>query len=95
MSPGSTPVEAIHLGSRALPDVIAEVDAAIERAVSGAAVDLVTALEVVAKYAVPAAAVRGARAGFRRDPGGGWRIELRPGRRRRETQATPRREPRR
>jgi len=69
---------AIALGDRSLPDAFADVEAAIERAASGEALDLTTADELVVKYVVPTAAVRGVRSAFRRDAALGWRITLRP-----------------
>jgi hypothetical protein len=82
VSPDATPVTSIELGGRPLGEVLPEVDAAIARALQGEAIDLLTTEEVVAKYAGPAAAVGGARAGFRRDASGCWRVELRSGSRR-------------
>jgi hypothetical protein len=74
------PAEATHvaLGDRALPQTLAEIEAAIGRAVDGEALDLTTTHEVIVKYVVPTAAVRGVRASFRRDPDLGWRVALRP-----------------
>ncbi len=79
----------IELGARPLPETLPLVSEAIERAVAGEAIDLTTRHEVVVKYVVPTAAVRGVKAGFRRDPHEGWRVELRPRARPASTEAHP------
>ena len=72
------PVAVIELGARRLPETLPLVSDAIERTIAGEAIDLTTEQEVVVKYVVPTAALRGVKVGFRSDPQGGWRVELRP-----------------
>lgn len=71
-------VTQIDLTGQPLPAALPAITDAIERAVGGESVDLTTGDETAVKYMVPTAAVRGVRAAFRRDPAGGWRVELRP-----------------
>lgn len=73
-----SPVSEIALGARPLPQTVAEIEDAITRAGAGESLDLTTEHEVIVKYVVPTAAVRGVRSSFRRDPALGWRIALRP-----------------
>jgi hypothetical protein len=68
----------VALGAQALPLTLDAIEDAIVRASGGEAIDLTTEHEVVVKYVVPTAAVRGVRAGYRRDGEGAWRITLRP-----------------
>ena len=68
----------IALGERTLPQSIADIESAIDRAAAGEAIDLTTVHDVIAKYVVPTAAVRGVKSSFRRDADLGWRIALRP-----------------
>ncbi len=75
---GQESVTSIALGERTLPDAFADVEGAIARAAEGEAVDLTTADDLIVKYVVPTAAVRGVRAAFKRDEVAGWRITLRP-----------------
>jgi hypothetical protein len=72
------PVVEIAFGDRKLPQTIAEIEAAIDRAAAGEWLDLTTEHDVIAKYVVPTAAVRGVKSSFRRDAELGWRIALRP-----------------
>jgi len=71
-------VTEIALGARPLPQTIADIEDAIVRAAAGELVDLTTQHDVVVKYVVPTAAVRGVKSSFRRDAELGWRIALRP-----------------
>lgn len=71
-------VTQIDLTGQPLPAALPVITDAIERAVGGESVDLTTGDETAVKYMVPTAAVRGVRAAFRREPAGGWRVELRP-----------------
>ncbi|MBM4410389.1 MAG: hypothetical protein FJ037_03520 [Chloroflexi bacterium] len=71
-------VRQIDLTGQTLPVALPVITDAIERAVGGESFDLTTADETAVKYIVPTAAVRGVRAAFRREPAGGWRVELRP-----------------
>ena len=71
-------VTEIALGTRTLPQSIAEIEDAITRAVHGELLDLTTKHDVIVKYVVPTAAVRGVRSSFRRDVELGWRVTLRP-----------------
>ena len=71
-------VTRIDLTGQPLPAALPVIMDAIERAVGGESVDLTTGDETAVKYMVPTAAVRGVRAAFRREPAGGWRVELRP-----------------
>ncbi|RJQ10423.1 MAG: hypothetical protein C4558_04775 [Dehalococcoidia bacterium] len=68
----------IDLTGQPLPAALPLITDAIERAVAGESVDLTTGDETAVKYMVPTAAVRGVKAAFRREPAGGWRVELRP-----------------
>lgn len=72
------PVVEIAFGDRKLPQTIADIEAAIDRAAAGEWLDLTTEHDVIAKYVVPTAAVRGVKSSFRRDAELGWRIALRP-----------------
>lgn len=74
----SMPVTQIDLTGQPLLAVLPVITDAIERAVGGESLDLTTGDETAVKYVVPTAAVRGVRAAFRREPAGGWRVELRP-----------------
>ncbi|MFA7249079.1 MAG: hypothetical protein WC273_05540 [Dehalococcoidia bacterium] len=71
-------VTQIPLGARSLPQSLAAIEDAITRAAGGESLDLTTEHDVIAKYVVPTAAVRGVKSSFRRDPELGWRIALRP-----------------
>ncbi|MGE3858186.1 MAG: hypothetical protein AB7G21_14625 [Dehalococcoidia bacterium] len=71
-------VTEIALGDRKLPQTLADIEAAIDRAAAGESLDLTTEHDVIAKYVVPTAAVRGVKSSFRRDAELGWRIALRP-----------------
>lgn len=80
-APGSADqpaVTEIALGSRPLPQTIADIEDAIGRAAGGELLDLTTEHDVIVKYVVPTAAVRGVKSSFRRDSELGWRIALRP-----------------
>lgn len=68
----------IALGDRSLPDAFAEIEAAIDRAAAGESLDLTTSDDLVVKYVVPTAAVRGVRSAFKKDADLGWRVTLRP-----------------
>lgn len=72
------PIVEIALGDRKLPQTVAEIESAIDRAAAGEWLDLTTEHDVIAKYVVPTAAVRGVKSSFRRDAERGWRIALRP-----------------
>lgn len=72
------PVTEIALGARPLPQTIADIEDAIGRAAGGELLDLTTEHDVIVKYVVPTAAVRGVKSSFRRDADLGWRIALRP-----------------
>jgi TusA-related sulfurtransferase len=78
-------VPEIALGSRPLPETFAEVESAIERAAQGEALDVTTTDDLIVKYVVPTAALRGVRSSFRRDGEHGWRVTLRP----KQQQLTP------
>lgn len=78
MSEGLGDVTRIDLTGQAILVALPAITDAIERAVGGESVDLTTGDETAVKYMVPTAAVRGVRAAFRREPAGGWRVELRP-----------------
>ncbi len=78
MSEGLPNVTRIDLTGQPLLAALPAITDAIERAVGGESVDLTTGDETAVKYMVPTAAVRGVRAAFRREPAGGWRVELRP-----------------
>lgn len=78
MSEGLPNVMRIDLTGQPLLAALPVISDAIERAVGGESVDLTTGDETAVKYMVPTAAVRGVRAAFRREPAGGWRVELRP-----------------
>lgn len=71
-------VTTIDMTGRPLPQTLPVITDAIERAVGGESLDLMTDDETAVKYMVPTAAVRGVKAAFRREPAGGWRVELRP-----------------
>lgn len=75
---GEPTVTEIGLGARTLPQSIADIEDAIVRAADGELLDLTTEHDVVVKYVVPTAAVRGVKSSFRRDGDRGWRIALRP-----------------
>lgn len=80
-TPGSAAqaaVTQIALGARPLPQTIADIEDAIGRAAGGELLDLTTEHDVIVKYVVPTAAVRGVKSSFRRDTELGWRIALRP-----------------
>ncbi|MDA1062584.1 MAG: hypothetical protein O2895_06730 [Chloroflexi bacterium] len=68
----------IALGARPLPQTIGDIESAIDRAAAGELLDLTTEYDVIVKYVVPTAAVRGVKSSFRRDAELGWRITLRP-----------------
>lgn len=78
MSQSSSDATQIDLTGQPLAAALPVITDAIERAIGGESVDLTTGDETAVKYIVPTAAVRGVRAGFRREPAGGWRVELRP-----------------
>ena len=61
-----------------LPALLEAIEDAIARAAAGESLDLTTTHDVVVKYVVPTAAVRGVKAAFRRDREDHWRITLRP-----------------
>ena len=71
MSDQPTGVTRIDLNGQALVAALPTITDAIERAVGGESVDLMTGDETAVKYMVPTAAVRGVRAAFRREPAGG------------------------
>ncbi|MDA0301623.1 MAG: hypothetical protein O2822_03775 [Chloroflexi bacterium] len=71
-------VTEIALGARPLPQTISDIEDAIGRAAGGELLDLTTEHDVIVKYVVPTAAVRGVKSSFRRDAELGWRIALRP-----------------
>jgi len=77
-TPADSSATQIALGARTLPQTIAEIEDAIGRAAAGEPLDLTTEHDVVVKYVVPTAAVRGVKSSFRRDADLGWRITLRP-----------------
>ncbi len=78
-APAGEPIATqIPLGARPLPQTIADIEDAITRAAAGEALDLTTEHDVIVKYVVPTAAVRGVKSSFRRDAELGWRIALRP-----------------
>lgn len=78
MSDPPTSPTLIDLTGQPLPSALPVITDAIERAVGGEPIDLMTGDETAVKYVVPTAAVRGVKAAFRREPAGGWRVELRP-----------------
>ena len=78
MNEAEPTVTEIALGAQALPLTLDAIEDAIVRASGGEAIDLMTEHDVVVKYVVPSAAVRGVRAAFRKDGDSGWRVTLRP-----------------
>lgn len=71
-------VTEIAFGGRTLPQTIADIEHAIVRAAAGESLDLTTERDVIVKYVVPTAAMRGVKSSFRRDADRGWRVTLRP-----------------
>ena len=71
-------VTEIAFGGRTLAQTIADIEDAIVRAAAGESLDLTTEHDVIVKYVVPTAAVRGVKSSFRRDADRGWRVTLRP-----------------
>ena len=71
-------VTEIALGARTLPQSLADIEDAIVRAASGELLDLTTEHDVIVKYVLPTAAVRGVKSSFRKDARLGWRVTLRP-----------------
>lgn len=78
MTTPETDVTEIALGGRTLPESFADLEGAIDRAARGEALDVTTSDDLVVKYVVPTAALRGVRSSFRRDDEAGWRVTLRP-----------------
>lgn len=78
MTDAEVTVTEIALGAQSLPQTLDTIEDAITRAAAGEALDLTTDHDVVVKYVVPTAAVRGVKSSFRRDGEASWRIALRP-----------------
>ncbi len=78
MTSPDTTAEEISLEGMSLPESLPVIEGAIVRAAAGEPIDLTTSDDVVVKYVVPTAAVRGVRSSFQRDEQHGWRVRLRP-----------------
>ena len=70
-------VEVVDLRGRPSPEQMQEAQAAIERALEGP-ITLLTELEVVPKFVLPAAAERGLRCRLEPPKDGEWRLTLSP-----------------